>query len=293
MFSALIVWYLFLGGLGAGATSLLCAADLVLSRARHAGRAQAARVGESGAIGRRALVRGFTLACVSLALGALCLVADLGRPERFYYVFLFPSASVLTFGSLVLAATTLCAGALAAIGAFGPRWARPRVVHVIEVAGVVAGVVTAAYTGILLAQMDNVPLWNPALVALFTASAFSTGTALITAAAAPLDEAPRATCRLLARLDAACIVCEALALAVYICWCAADPGCEPLAAAMFSGAGASVFWLGFVMPALLVPVACEMPGLRAHRPTLLLIASASALVGGFFLRYWTVQAPLV
>lgn len=293
MFSTLIVWYLFLGGLGAGTTSLLCAADLVFSRARRASRAQVARVGEPGAVGRRALVRGFTLACVSLVLGVLCLLADLGRPERFYYVFLFPSGSVLTLGSFVLAVTTLCAGALAAIGSFGPRWAQPRAVHVIEAAGVVAGVATAAYTGVLLAQMDSVPLWNPALVALFTASALATGTALVTVAAAPLDEAPRATRRLLQRLDAACIACEALALAAYLCWCAVDSGCEPLAAAMFSGTGAPVFWLGFVTPALLVPVACEMPGLRAHRPTLLLIASASALVGGFFLRYWTVQAPLV
>lgn len=293
MFSALIVWYLFLGGLGAGATSLLCAADLVLSRVRRSSRAKVARAGEPGAAGRRVLARGFTLACVSLVLGILCLLADLGRPERFYYVFLFPSASVLTFGSLVLTATTLCAGALAAIGAFGPRWARPRAVHVIEVAGIVAGAATAAYTGVLLAQMDVVALWNPALVALFTASALATGAALIAVAAAPLDEVPRATCWLLARLDAACVVCEALALAAYLCWCTADPGCETLAAAVFSRAGAPTFWLGFVAPALLVPAACGMPGLRAHRPTLLLIASASALVGGFFLRYWTVQAPLV
>ena len=127
MFGSLIVAYLFLGGAGGGMVALLSACALVRGfdrggtvrtpiAGRHPRRDGPRRRG-AGRLASPALpspapcpppslfARGYAVASAALALGVLCLLGDLGRPERFLYVLLHPPASVLTFGSVVLGCT--------------------------------------------------------------------------------------------------------------------------------------------------------------------------------------------
>ena len=90
-FSELIAVYLFLGGASAGAFTLVAFADVAghvwnRSRARAEStslRSSFATIPESTRRYVQTFVYGTGL--VSILAGVLCLVADLGRPEAFYY----------------------------------------------------------------------------------------------------------------------------------------------------------------------------------------------------------------
>ena len=91
-FSELIAVYLFLGGAAAGAFTLVALADVAghvwnRSRARAESmplRSSFAAISESTRRYVQTFVYGTGL--VSILAGVLCLVADLGRPEAFYYL---------------------------------------------------------------------------------------------------------------------------------------------------------------------------------------------------------------
>lgn len=275
MFDELIVWYLFLGGGGSGMSVLLCLADLL----RLCG------------IDRKGLTRGFSAAAVALLAGALCLLADLGRPERFYYVFVFPTASLLTAGSAVLACTLLGCGVLAAVGAFNlafvPRW----LIRACEVVTAAAGLATALYTGALLAQINAVAYWNPVLPVLFAASAISVGAAGVFACCSPLGPGSEGLCRMFVRLDSAAVACEALAFALWAIVAARSVGAGVFADAVLFGPQAPALWLGFVGCGVAVPIAAGIAQWYAANSRLALAAAGLVAVGGFSLRYCIVNVP--
>ena len=211
MFGDSIIWYLFLGGGGAGAAAVLAACDLLFAHRSRLGRSD--RLAWTDELSRPLFARGYLAATVALVLGALCLLFELGRPERFLYVLALPTASVLTFGSYVLAATIVCAAALGGIALFGSARTPVALVRTLEWAALALGLATTAYTGVLLAQIGFVPLWgSPFLPALFTCSSLSVGVACAMAAALPdARRAPRLL-RALARADSVVIAVEALVL---------------------------------------------------------------------------------
>ena len=330
MFGQAIIWYLFLGGLGSGMTVVLCACDLLgarfvgrasrggaalagrppLSRGRHPQIAPAARPagGASSPNGRRRTAvsvaspfpcmlfsRGLLVATLALLMGLGCLMADLGRPERFFYVLVHPTLSVLTFGSYVLVATLLATLALCAISLLRPCGPRMLAfVRILEVAGLVAGVLTMAYTGVLLSQMGVVALWaNPLLAPLFVASALSTGLAGALACLVPLDEAPRRIVHLLSRADLLVVALEAVLLAAYLGLAVAGGDGELVVRGLFIGPHAGLFWGGFVTLALVAPLALELVGARTGWTAPLGVAAACVLIGGYFLRYCLVNVPVV
>ena len=182
MFGDSIIWYLFLGGGGAGAAAVLAACDLLFAHRSRLGRSD--RLAWTDELSRPLFARGYLAATVALVLGALCLLFELGRPERFLYVLALPTASVLTFGSYVLAATIVCAAALGGVALFGSARTPVVLVRALEWAALALGLATTAYTGVLLAQIGFVPLWgSPLLPALFTCSSLSVGVACTMAAA--------------------------------------------------------------------------------------------------------------
>ena len=158
MFGDSIIWYLFLGGGGAGAAAVLAACDLLFAHRSRLGRSD--RLAWTDELSRPLFARGYLAATVALVLGALCLLFELGRPERFLYVLALPTASVLTFGSYVLAATIVCAAALGGVALFGSARTPVVLVRALEWAALALGLATTAYTGVLLAQIGFVPLWG-------------------------------------------------------------------------------------------------------------------------------------
>ncbi len=314
MFGSLIIAYLFLGGAGGGMVALLSAYAL----ARGLGLGGAARTSGAGRRPRRdgprrrgagrlaspalpspapcpppsLFARGYAVASAALALGVLCLLGDLGRPERFLYVLLHPTASVLTFGSVVLGCTLACSVALAAVhlvrGGRVPR----ALARTLEAASALCGLATAVYTGVLLAQIGSVALWNPLVAPLFALSSLSVGAAGMLGCLLPLDEAPPRIVRALARLDSAAVALEALCFAAYLAWAAWVDGRADLVAELLDGPGAGTVWAGFAAPGIAAPLALEAAYARTRRTDLLTAAIPLVVVGGIFLRHCIVNVPL-
>ena len=85
VFNVLTTSYLFLGGTGAGALAVLC----VLECARVL-RWRALAMPEEF------FARAWPMCTVTLATGMLCLLVDLGRPDRLLGLFASPAPSVLS-----------------------------------------------------------------------------------------------------------------------------------------------------------------------------------------------------
>lgn len=288
MFSDAIVWYLFLGGGGAAMAATLAAFDLAFWRHKR----RPNRFLWTRQITPALMGRGLGVATVALGLGALCLLVDIGRPERFYYVLTHPTQSVLTFGAFALSITALCTAALAAIALFKLTRVPPPLVSSLEIGAIVSGICTAAYTGVFLMQMDFLPFWNnPVLPLLFVASALSVGLAGVTGCALVSGETPReyvlAACT---RFDRVAIVAEAACLFAYLAIAALQHGPQAVASFIL-GPLAPLFWIGCVGAGIVAPIALETFAMRRGLEAFLGIAASCVLIGGFFLRYCIVNAP--
>ncbi len=305
MFGNLIVWYLFLGGGAAGMVVVLSALDLAygLARGRRGASPRPGSLPGSGASPRWAaglrptlFARGFAASTLVLALGLLCLLGDLGRPDRFFYVFLHPTASVLTFGSFVLGLTLAVSAFLAIVCVFAIRKVPVWVLRVAEALGVALGLATAVYTGVLLAQMDAVPLWNPMVPVLFTLSALSVGVAGVLACMQPLDELPAGRglgglVGMLGRADVVLVILEALALGTFVLW--AELGGHASQVVRFAcGPDAGLLWLGFFGMGIVAPLVLEGLAARMRSSALVTAAIPCVIVGGFFLRWCLVNVPV-
>lgn len=211
-------------------------------------------------------------------------------------MFALPSSSVLTLGAYALLLTFALAAALAAVSAFGLAGVPARALAAIEAAAVVCGLTTAAYTGALLAQTGSTALWNPALPVLFLASSLAVGAAAAALCAAPLASLPARLLRALARLDAAALALELAGAVAWVAWTCARAGVPAVSGALCAGgAFGAALWGGFALCGLLVPTILGVVG--AARPRLraacMGLAPPFVLIGGFFLRYCAVNAPLL
>ena len=290
MFDSSIVWYLFLGGTGAGALSVLAGADLLFWR--H-GERPARHLAWTTGLTRSFLARGLAVSTMLLALGALCLLTDLGHPERFFYVLVHPTASVLTFGSYVLAGTVLCAAFLCSIALFNLTRIPALAIRIVEALAIVLGFCTMAYTGVFLADIGCVALWgNPLLPVLFTFSSLSCGTMCVLACA--LFEAPERKGRLvdaLVRIDALAIVLELVSLAAYLAYGALLVNGSQTIGVLVSGDLRDLFWMGFVCLGMVLPLAIDAAYTRMGTAALPALAIPLILIGGYLLRYCMVNAP--
>jgi len=289
----LIVTYLFLGGLSAGALVLSGLASYLGRQERYT---QLARVG--------AFVAPFPV-----LLGTGLLVFDLGRPLYFWKLFLaFEPESPMWIGSWLLA--LFLAVSLPYMNLFLPEhkrlWRPARVQmwkNVLAAAGLPVGVGVGIYTGVLLGAVPARPFWNTPMVAqLFLFSGLSTGSALLLLLREWLGpkggrEEDR---RLLLSADIVFILLELAIIVPFI----VHGELSTLSARqslnlILAGPLAWAFWLGVVLLGLLVPLTTEVlavsPGLaRGNGLPARRVAETAAgiivLVGGFLLRYVFVRA---
>lgn len=111
--------------------------------------------GWDGRLGRRARVTSIA----ALSAGAVCLVADLGRPERFVNMLrVAKPTSPMSVGSWVLALYGPAAGTAAACDVLGVL---PGVGRTGQAAAAALAPVVASYTAVLLAD-TAVPAWHEA-----------------------------------------------------------------------------------------------------------------------------------
>lgn len=163
-----IPWYFFTGGL-AGASS---------------GVAVVARLAGNDRLARRALLAALGGATVSPIL----LIADLGRPDRFYNMLrVFKPTSPMSVGTWILTSLGPAAGVAAASDVLGIF---PRLGRFAEVISALLGPALATYTAVLVAD-TSVPVWHEArreLPLVFAASSAASAGAAATILT-PLEDA--------------------------------------------------------------------------------------------------------
>lgn len=290
MFGPFVVLYLFLGGCSAGVllVSSLWSFEFHLNADRTRPETDVFR-----ALRNRSFAVGFVVAC----LAALCLLADLGRPERFVLLFLRPSStSVIAFGTFVLAGMIVVSGFLAIGNNFYAPHVSARMKAVAEIACAILAVAVMTYTGVYLQSTKAVAFWDTPLVpVLFVLSAISSGVAIIVTVAAFMRDSWRIDFGLL-RLHAAHIavlVLETLALAAFMYVSATGRGEAPTSLSLLFAEDLRAWFVGGVcVVGIVVPLVSEVACALLHRMRTFPLPDVLCLIGGYALRYCLVAAGL-
>lgn len=228
-----------------------------------------------------------------LALGVLCLVVDLGRPDHLLALVFSPKLSVMTIGAYALGVALLVAAAFAVAANFDGLDFTPTVVYVLSTVGIVAGLASTLYTGVLLSGLASILFWQTWLLPLvFTLSSLSGGIALVFLSAAFVNVRQSIVRPLvnLARVDGALIVVELALLMAYVAWGMADEGTTASARSLIAGDLAGLFWGGVVTIGLILPFVMERFIVYGNRSSQLMWVAAAVLLGSFLLRVCIVGA---
>jgi len=242
---------------------------------------------------RRVAAGGYYVAATALVPCAPLLIADLGRPDRFYHMLrIFKPLSPMNLGAWTLTALTPIAFARAASHAAstgllrGPLGTLARLVptRLAELAGVVLGLTLAGYSGVLLAA-TNVPLWarSKLLGGLFMASALASGSAAVTLQAGR-GGVPDATLHRLTTIESAASAGEMAILTGYLVQ--SGKTARPLTTGRFS----APFWLGAVGAGMLLPLLLHRVAGRRRGRALRSLSSAAALctIAGSLALRWSI-----
>jgi protein NrfD len=271
----LIVLYFFIGGLAGGCYFLAALIDLVGRRTDR----PFARLG-------------YLIAFPAVVVCGILLIADLGRPERFWHMLLqsqtwrpmlktYSPMSVGSWGLLIFSGFAF----LSFLGALGDNDRRPRYALLrppsllgilITALGGLAAFFLASYTGVLLA-VTNRPIWSDTtlLGAVFLVSSASTSIALLGLLGSRRVPAV-GSLRALARFDTIVLVLELIALVALVV------SLGSVARAWLNAWGALLV-LGVVGLGIVVPLVLHS---RARTPLSAAARAAAVLVlfGGFLLR---------
>lgn len=251
------------------------------------------RVARAFALPAEFFARAWPVCLVVLACGVLCLMADLGRIDRLGGFLLHPEFSAMAVGAYALGVALLCAAAFAAMAVFDGMLPDQRIIYALATVGIASGVVSMAYTGVLLSGMASVLFWQtPLLPLLFAVSSLSCGIACVLLAAAFVEVRQSIVRSLanIARVDSAVIALELLCLTVYLAWGLAGEGTFAAAYALVAGEMRWMFWGGLVALGLIVPLVMERFVLHGNYSSQLAWVAAAVLLGGFLLRWCIVGA---
>lgn len=282
-----------MGGGGAGSAVILSAMSLLL-KGRSSNKASLM----ARELPPRFFSVGYCLSFIILIISIFCLLIELTRPDRFYYVILYPSFSILSVGSFVLAATSLFSGVLGLTLLFKTKGIPLGIQVFLELCCLVLGIATMLYTGIFLMEFKFIVLWNnPILPILFTCSACSVGSALLMLCLLLVkqDAVRIQQFRLLLSVDISAIVLEIVCILGYCVVgfvALAETNAIVSFAEFFFGAHAAEFWIGFFTCGLVIPLCLSVVNRKYQRITLVSLSIPFVLVGGFFLRYCFVNAFL-
>lgn len=308
MLGELPVWYLFLGGSGAG---LLLVASVMMLLVPLPDRAAALGVADGPeGVHRmyRSLAHLFVPACAGagalLAVGVACLAVDLGITERAMLLFFSPRPTFLSVGAWLLFAALLVDAGLLAVWAHEPRRFSARV-RALPAAAALLGLAVMTYTGLLLQSLAAVPLWDtPLLPCLFVASSLSCGVALMIAVVRLSGVAWRfeAVARQWEHVDVAVLLAEAAVAAAFVIAqvMRAQSGETGTLLALavslqtlLAGPNAWAFWGVFGFVGIAAPLALACAGLCVKSSPLMPFAQAAcALVGAFAMRWSIVTAGM-
>ncbi|MEC4271607.1 NrfD/PsrC family molybdoenzyme membrane anchor subunit [Adlercreutzia sp. R25] len=287
MLGTFVVLYLLLGGCGAAVLGLAALWSLLFSRT-------CTRTGAQSRAFALLRARLFLVSFAILVLAALCLLLDLGRPARVLLLFVRPTTSLISLGTFVLAACLVLSAFLAAANMLDSMRVSSRIRKVAEVLSLIPAVVMLVYTGLYMAWMEAVPLWNnPALPWLLAASSLSSGVALIMLIAPFSRDWKLLTGWLdaLRRMHQMILVVELVALIAFCILAAMSPFAVVFLADLFDPIALGPwFVVGFIVLGLVLPLAAEflVKSLRGSAGPKL--AEVLCISGGLILRFCLVLA---
>lgn len=220
------------------------------------------------------------------------LIADLGRPDKFYHMLrIFKPTSPMNLGAWALTTYAPPVGLLAArqlaedLALRRPalkRFARLVPRRLLSVGGVPAAATMASYPGVLLSTTSN-PLWSQSrwLGALFAASSLNTGAAAISLVLALSEGDNRLALDRLHKIERLASVCEGAALAGYLV--TTGKAAKPL----LKGRHGWQLMLGAVGIGLVLPqLIPTRPGKRRQKGLFFsLLRSGLELAGGLALKW--------
>lgn len=285
MFGTLVVLYLFLGGCGAGIMFVTSLWSLVFHRSVQRSQVETKVFDDLKA---RCFVAGFAVLC----LAALCLLLDLGRPERVFMLFTRPTLSILTFGSFVLVGDLLVGCFLVAANLLYLPFVHASARKVGEVLCVLLSLLMMGYTGVYVGSIEAVALWfNLAVPVLFVLSSLSAGLAAVFILGAFGRDARLLEDRtvVLHRCHAALLALEIVALCAFVGLAYIDPFAHESLSILLDPAGLGPwFVVGLCGLGLLVPLMAEGFVIATNRIVRLLPVDALCIAGGLVLRFCVV-----
>jgi len=279
--------YLFLGGLAGGAYIVGALADLFKKE-------------KYKVLSKSAVLA--SLLCI--IFGLVLLVLDLKRFEVAPLVILNAyrrlPASIMTVGTWIITMFTLVS-LVTVVLLYLDGWSLVR--KIVEIVGVILGLATAAYTGILLSFARGVPFWHSGFLPwLFVLSGVLTGLAIaivmvpVAAVFMPkafgdfkeMWETTESFAGLIEFTDKYAQIIILLETAVMILYFVTTPTTSIL----WSGSSISLYFYAYLLLALVIPGTISYYNMKlvdAGRHKMLIwmtiVASVLALVGGFLLRY--------
>ncbi|AAB91273.1 NrfD/PsrC family molybdoenzyme membrane anchor subunit [Archaeoglobus fulgidus] len=280
----LIAFYLFLGGLGAMAFCI----SFYFWRQKGS---------------QSLVVGGSLLGLIAVLIGTLFLILDLGHPERFYLVLLSPRlnpSSWIVIGSTLLSAFMLFAALFVAPMLRWFKWVpwakSEAAIRAFGWLAFITGIGVAAYTGILIGIVFNIPFWNaPALPVIFMISALSTGLASLILLMLVVDREAHEI-HVMAKTDGFVMIFELIVLSIFLLIRSYGPvaAIESVNTVLF-GWLAPYFVGGVLLMGLAIPIMLIF-GYEVKRPGVTAVTVISAifvLVGGALLRYVVLEAGIL
>lgn len=279
VWDALIAWYLFLAGLGAGAFVF------------------AAALGRTNPEAFKSRLAAMLLGLASVGIGTVLLVFDAkaGLHDPFRFILLLANFnSVMAWGTLILSCF-LTVGFVNLVVSF----VKKRSIVVLDGICVFLAAAVALYTGVLLGVVSAYPLWNlPLLPMLFVVSALGAGFAGASLVGQIVDRSEMKHVVFHEKLLVVLPVLEALLIAalLYTTYSAsgvAQAAGQETVLSMLTGSFAPVFWIGLVLLGLVVPFVVDLVSLKKPLPLpAVMTTEFLVLVGGFSLRYLVVMAAI-
>lgn len=279
VFSWKVIAYLFLAGVGGGASIVGAAFQLVHPEAEIIPRA------------------GVILGAPLVLLGSLLLFFDLGRPAVAFRAFSRPHKAWISRGTFVLT-TFIILGAIQFgtwIWPFQGLKDYPSLHHVLNILYGICGILTVVYTGFLFDTTRSIPFWStPILPLLFLVSGVSTGIFALVILLLISETSGIQWIGPLGHLDAFILIFEGMVLFFYLHGMHEVTAARASVRRLLRGDLSTAFWLGIVLIGLVIPFVFEV-FLRTGSLSIL-IASLCGLVGGIYVRYvvvsGAVKAPL-
>jgi len=274
-----VIAYLFLAGVGGGASIVGAAFHLIYPE-------------------EEMVIRGGVMLGAPLVfLGSLLLFTDLGRPQVAFRAFVRPGKAWISRGTFVLSAFMLL-GAIQFgtwIWPFQGLKDFPSLHMTLNTVNGAFGIFTVIYTGFLFDTTRSIPFWStPILPLLFLVSGVSTGVfGLVLVLLLAGLSAPQ-TIGSLSQFDAFLLVFEGMVLFFYLHGMHEVTAARASVRRLVRGDLAGPFWIGVVLIGLALPFLLEVSW--GDRLFAVLLASLSGLIGGICVRYvvvtGAVKAPL-